>query len=166
MRMSIFIPVIRELEKNNVSYVVVGGLATVLHGHLRFTDDLDIILDLSEENCLKAIKAISSVGYKPKPPVNPEDFANSDIRKSWIEEKGLKVLSFYSNENPLLEVDLFVEHPIDYNSLFKQSVEKEISDELTVRICSIEHLIELKKLSGRPKDLEDVRVLEVILNEK
>ncbi|MGH8307715.1 MAG: DUF6036 family nucleotidyltransferase, partial [Gammaproteobacteria bacterium] len=34
------------LDKTQVRYVVVGGLAVILHGHIRLTQDLDLLIDL------------------------------------------------------------------------------------------------------------------------
>jgi hypothetical protein len=39
-----------------VRFVVVGGVAVVLHGHLRATKDLDLILDLAPDEVRKAIR--------------------------------------------------------------------------------------------------------------
>ena len=44
--MPIFEPVFLALNEAGVRYVIVGGLAVVLHGYPRFTADLDIVLDL------------------------------------------------------------------------------------------------------------------------
>ena len=42
--------VFRSLQKNNIRYAVAGGIALVLHGVVRFTADLDLIVDLEQEN--------------------------------------------------------------------------------------------------------------------
>ena len=40
-----FEPVFRALNDAGVRYVIVGGFATVLHGHPRLTADIDLVLD-------------------------------------------------------------------------------------------------------------------------
>ena len=44
--MALFEPVFAALEMARARYVVVGGLATVLHGFARLTDDIDLVVDL------------------------------------------------------------------------------------------------------------------------
>jgi hypothetical protein len=45
----LFRPVFEALDAARVRYVVVGGLAVVLHGHARLTADLDLMIDLASE---------------------------------------------------------------------------------------------------------------------
>lgn len=162
--MSLFLQIFEEFHRHQISYVVVGGLAVVMHGHARLTADVDIILDLKEENAGKAIEIITALGYIPRAPVNPQDFANEKIRLTWIREKGLTVFSFYQKENPLIGVDFFVEYPIDYEQLYACSEVKDLGG-IPLRICSIEHLIMLKEKVGRTKDKEDIRMLTLLKNE-
>lgn len=57
--MSLYVPVFEALDGLQVRYVVVGGLATVLHGYGRLTADIDLIIDLEPEEVGKGIDAIS-----------------------------------------------------------------------------------------------------------
>ena len=43
------------LNESGVRYLVVGGVAAVLHGHLRTTGDLDLYVDLAPDNVLRAV---------------------------------------------------------------------------------------------------------------
>jgi hypothetical protein len=54
--MSAFMPVIEAFNRAGVSYVIVGGVATVLHGHLRLTSDVDFVIRLDRANASKAIE--------------------------------------------------------------------------------------------------------------
>ena len=47
--MAFFIPAFQQLNAANVRYVVVGGVATNLHGYVRATTDIDLIVDLQTE---------------------------------------------------------------------------------------------------------------------
>jgi hypothetical protein len=137
-----------------VEYVVVGGLAVILHGHARLTTDLD---------AAKAVSALTGLSFKPRAPVNPLDFANPEKRASSIREKNMRVFSFYTDQDPLFDVDLFVEHPRNFEDLFRSSVVKDLN-KTNIRVCGLDHLIHMKEESGRPKDLEDARVLKLIKN--
>ncbi len=72
---------------------VVGGVAVVLHGHPRFTADLDLVLDLDVANVTRALDVLAAKGFRPRPPVPIADFADPEKRRSWIDEKGLMVFS-------------------------------------------------------------------------
>ena len=47
--MPLYEPLFRALNASGTRYVVVGGVATVLHGYARFTADVDLILDLERK---------------------------------------------------------------------------------------------------------------------
>jgi hypothetical protein len=74
--------VFRKLHDKNVKYSVAGGVALVLHGVVRLTADIDLIVEMSTENLQKFIAAMNELGYKPKPPVKAEDFMNPLNRKA------------------------------------------------------------------------------------
>ena len=70
--------VFAALEARGVRYLVVGGVAVVLHGHPRFTADLDLVLALDPQNLASAIAALEGLGLRPRAPVRLADFANAD----------------------------------------------------------------------------------------
>jgi predicted nucleotidyltransferase len=163
--MSIYLPLFKALNQAKVEYVVVGGMATVLHGYPRFTADIDLVINLEQAEAEKAIKLIISLGLKARLPVDPMDFTVESIRESWIEEKNMLVFSFYDPENPLLIVDVFVREPVPFAELSKKAIMLDMGGE-PVPVCDIETLIAMKLKAGRSKDLEDVKYLQAILNEQ
>jgi len=78
--MSLFEPIFTALNDAEVRYVVVGGVAMVLHGHARLTVDIDLVVDLDDQPAARAIDALVGMGLRPRAPVNPRDFADSAIR--------------------------------------------------------------------------------------
>ena len=66
--------ILKKLHDEKFEYLIVGGLAVNLHGYTRATADLDIILLLCDENIKKFIDVIKPLGYKPRIPVELEDF--------------------------------------------------------------------------------------------
>ena len=83
--------VLKALERARVRYVIVGGVAVVLHGYLRLTADLDLVLQLDDDNAAAGIRALTGLGYRPRAPVAAEDFARPACRRAWIEDKGMTV---------------------------------------------------------------------------
>ena len=163
--MAVFEPLFKALNEAGVRYVVVGGLAVVLHGHARMTVDVDLVVDLDEEQATKAIQALVAVGLRPRVPVDPIDFADKGVRETWIRERGMQVFSMFDPSNPMRVVDLFVSHPIPFDGLWSRSDEFQLTN-TTVRVASIPDLIHLKRMAGRPLDQADIERLEAILREK
>jgi Nucleotidyl transferase of unknown function (DUF2204) len=60
--MAIFAPVFRALHEAGVPFLVIGGHAVVLHGHLRNTFDLDLLI--SESRFDEGRVALTSLGYR------------------------------------------------------------------------------------------------------
>lgn len=147
------------LDDAHVRYLVVGGVAVVLHGHLRFTADVDLVLELNEENLVKGITALQSLGYRPRAPVDAMQFADASVRRDWVDSKGLTVFSLWSDALPGTEVDLFATEPFDFDVEYAQSIEADLGD-VRIRVVSRECLIRMKHAAGRPKDIEDATVLE------
>ncbi|OGI46873.1 MAG: hypothetical protein A2637_06040 [Candidatus Muproteobacteria bacterium RIFCSPHIGHO2_01_FULL_65_16] len=156
--MSYFIPVFQLLNEAKVRYVVVGGIATILHGYVRATADVDLVVDLHAEEVKKAVRALTAYGFKPRAPVDPMQFADTAQRARWIEEKGMEVFSFFHPDHAEQTVDLFARHPIPFEPLWSRSVLMNLGG-VEVRVCSIDDLIEMKRLSGRQKDLADIEQL-------
>lgn len=156
-----FRPALEALNEAGVSYVIVGGLATVLHGHVRLTSDIDIVLAFDRENVLKAVSALSTLGLVPRAPVDPALFADPEVREDWVKNRGMMVFSMASPSQPLFSVDLFADPPIEFQKLLGSATTVELEG-TQVTICSIEHLIQMKLSSGRSIDLDDVAALRRI----
>jgi hypothetical protein len=154
--------IIQALNDASIRYLIAGGLAVVAHGHLRFTSDVDLIVDLDEDNARRAMSALSGLGYKPRAPVAIEDFASSSIRSQWIREKGLVVFSLHSSQHPATEIDLFVESPVDFSHAYRAALRLELSEKVVATFLGYDDLLALKKLAGRPQDLEDMKELEAV----
>lgn len=149
------------LSKYKVKYVVVGGTAVNLHGVPRFTADLDLIIDLSRENILNLVKALKEIRFKPKIPVEPEELADEEVRKRWIEEKKVIVFSFHNIPHYDRTVDIFINNPIPFSELEKRRILLNVSG-LKISLVSLDDLIYLKKLANRQQDLADVESLKKV----
>lgn len=142
----IFEPILERLTERGGRFVVVGGLAVVLHGHPRLTVDLDLVVDLEPEAARKSIAALLSLGLRPLAPVDAMDFADREKRHAWIAEKGMRVFSLYDPDDPL-RIDLFVEAPLDFERLWSQARRFDLGG-LAVPVASIEDLIQMKRQAG------------------
>lgn len=159
--MALYLPLFKALDDAGVRYVVVGGVATVLHGYARLTMDIDLIVDLVPEEASRAMQTLQALGFQPRIPVPATQFADSAKRKEWIEQKGMLVFSLHNPANPMLSIDVFADNPIPFADLHARAVCMVI-DGVPVYVCSIEDLIELKRIAGRPQDILDIEKLQQI----
>ncbi len=163
--MSIFEPILARLNAEGGRYVIVGGLAVVLHGHPRLTVDLDLVVDLAPDAARRTLAGLLALGFRPLAPVDAYEFADAAKRRIWTEQKGMRVFSLYDPENPLRTVDLFVDSPIQFEELWSRSELVQLRS-VKVHVASLPDLIRMKRLAGRDQDLEDVLKLEEILRLK
>ncbi len=163
--MALFEPIFEALNRAGVRYVVVGGVAVVLHGHPRLTADLDLAVDLSPGEARRAIDTLVGLGLRPRAPVDPAGFADPATRARWAAERGMRVFSKWDPEEPMRVVDVFVENPVDFEELWSRSEILPLSG-TTARVASIPDLIRLKRLAGRPEDRLDIEALEAILERR
>lgn len=163
--MALFEPIFEALSHGGGRYVVVGGVAVVLHGHVRLTADLDLVVDLEPEAARRTVEVFEGLGLVPRAPVAALDFAVRERREEWIREKGITVFSLFDPRNPLLAVDLFVDPPLPFEELWERSEVMRIGG-AEVRVASISDLVRMKRAVGRPRDLEDVERLREIEQER
>ena len=154
--------IFKEINKLKIDYLVVGGLAVNFHGIPRLTYDVDLMILLQAENIKKLVTKLTAWGYRPKVPVNPMELANDAKRNSWINEKGMKAMNFYSEKAPIGEIDIVFDSPIPYDELKSRAVIIELHGE-KIPTVSIRDLIVIKEKSGRKQDLSDVEYLKMIL---
>lgn len=157
-----FLSLFTLLNAQRVRYVLVGGLALVLHGIDRVTADIDLALDLGTESVDKALQALLGAGLRPMLPVDASQFADPATRRVWREQRGMQVFSLWDPTHTRPSIDIFVESPIPFDELWSQAVDVQL-DGATVRVASIPHLIALKKIAGRPQDLADIEQLVALL---
>lgn len=133
-------------------------MAVNLYGVPRFTKDLDIIVDMERNNLLKLIRVLTGLGYKPKVPVNPEEFVDAKNRKRWEKEKGMIVFSFWNKHTPYEAVDIMTNSIVDFNRAKQHKVYVKAVD-IRIPVIGIDDLIKTKKATGREHDKSDIESL-------
>lgn len=157
--MSFYESLFGDLQQEGVRFVIVGGVAVVLHGCPRLTHDIDLVIDLEPAEAKHTVEVFRSLGFRPRLPVDPMGFADPAIRRSWIEDKSMTVFSFWDPKNPLRVVDLFAESPFPFEELWQRAKVVALGD-ISVRIAAVDDMIEMKKRAGRPHDLQDIEALK------
>ncbi len=146
------------LAREKIRFLIVGGVAVVLHGYLRLTADLDIVLELSAENVDRAVGILEREGFEPRAPIRLSEFANSESRGRWVKDKNMQVLSLWSRSRPGFELDIFVEEPFEFEQVWSRASTVVVQDQ-AIALISVPDLIAMKRAAGRARDLEDVEAL-------
>lgn len=144
--------VIRALNKHRVKYVLVGGYAVALHGAVRGTVDVDIVITLNRATYKRAESAMRELGLESRLPVTAEEVFS--FREEYIQKRSLTAWSFANPGNPLEVVDILITE--DANNV---TVVKKSAFGMSVRIAAIPDLIAMKKEAGWAQDLEDIKAL-------
>ena len=147
--------VFRALNLAHVRYLVVGGIAVNAHGHLRPTNDIDLVIALDEPNARRAMQALESIGYRPRVPAPAIAFADPAVRKTWIEEKRMIVFQLWCEVALDAPVDVFVREPFDFTAELAAARLAQMEPNLYVPVLRLGALREMKRAAGRLKDLDD-----------
>ena len=136
---------IESLNDNGVRYLVVGGYAVALHGHPRYTKDIDIWLDLSLENARRVVRALDQFGFS---------------------SLGLGAKDFYQTDQiiqlgyPPNRIDLHNSLAgVDFEESYATRILVEV-DGVRVSFIGLENLKKSKLAAGRLQDLADLENLE------
>jgi hypothetical protein len=165
MKLASFEAIAKALEAEGVRYLIAGGLAVNAHGVLRFTKDLDLVIQLVPENIARAFAALENLGYRPSVPVTESQFADAAQRREWLEEKGMQVLQFWSDLHRETPVDVFVGEPFSFEEEYERALLKPLYGTIAVRFVSLATLIRMKRDVGRAEDLNDVEQLSKLTDE-
>ncbi|MFN2500903.1 MAG: DUF6036 family nucleotidyltransferase [Pyrinomonadaceae bacterium] len=138
---------IDALNSNEVRYLVLGAYALALHGHPRYTKDLDVWIENHPENIVKVLAALDKFG-----------FGSVGISSADLSEGGMVVqLGYPPNRIDLLNSPSGVE----FDECFPARMEIEV-DGLTIPVIDVENLKKNKRAAGRLQDLADVEALETL----
>jgi len=151
--------VFKALQEQKIRYAVAGGVALVLHGVVRFTADLDLIVDLEHENLSRFVRVMKDLGYRPRNPVGAEDIIDPQNRASWKRDKGMVVFSFASPAPSMELVDVFIDEVLPFPDIQKELLVVTAKG-ISIPVLSLKQLKQLKKTANRPQDLADIEALE------
>jgi|ERR1043166_1852046 predicted nucleotidyltransferase len=155
-----FLEILTYLHDRHVDFVIVGGVATALHGGSRVTFDLDVVPSLAPDSWIAAVDLLWALGARPRIPEPVERIRDVENVQRWRREKGMLALNFRTPDGST-EVDLLVSESDKFEELRRNAV-KIVIDQRTFFVASIDDLIAMKEAAGRPQDLLDVAELRAI----
>lgn len=137
--------VFKSLQDHEVRYLVIGGIAALLHGVPRATFDLEILIEATPENARRLLAALLDAGLATADLTNPEELLANEITVF----------------NDRVRIDVQTATPgLDFDQAWRRRESMTYQDQ-TLYVVSREDLVSSKRAAGRPTDLEDVRVLEL-----
>lgn len=137
--------VFASFHKHNVKYLVIGGIAAVLHGVPRATFDLDILIEATPDNAQKILDALREANFATATLIAADELLAHEI-------------TIFKDR---VRIDVQTSTP---GIRFEDAWRKRVSMSYQGRefyVASKEDLIASKRAAGRDQDLEDVRMLEI-----
>lgn len=144
------------LQRHEVEYLTIGGVAVNAHGHVRNTRDVDILIEWNAENMERLAAALTDLDAKlfgvdadflDIDPRNPDDLLNG---------------SNFTLRTAAGGLDLFDPDEIPggrpYDEMRPRAVEA-VVEGVSIRAVGFDDLIRLKREAGRDRDREDVATL-------
>ena len=133
----------RELSAQNIPYMIIGGQAILLYGEPRLTKDIDVTLGMGIDALDRIAQSVENLMFKMLVP-EPEDFVKETmVLPTLHEESGIRVdfiFSFSAYEHQAI-----------------QNANQVRIGSQNVFFASLEDVIILKIIAGRPRDIEDIR---------
>lgn len=138
-----------SLQKYQVKYVTIGGIAAILHGVPRATFDLDILIEATPDNARRLLDALLDAGLGTAALTTPQDVLAHNI-------------TIFRDR---VRVDVQTATPgIAFDEAWQHRQVMKYGRQ-AFNVLSREDLIASKLAAGRERDLEDVRILELPSNE-
>lgn len=136
--------VFASFQKNDVKYLVIGGIAAVLYGVPRATFDLDVLIEPTLDNVNRLLQAMVEAGLGTASLANSEDVLSKEI-------------TIFTDR---IRLDVQTSTPgIVFEQAWRRRVTMNYKGQ-ALEVVSLADLIASKRASGRDVDLEDVHILE------
>ena len=136
--------VFASFQKNDVKYLVIGGIAAVLYGVPRATFDLDVLIEPTKDNVERLLSAMIEAGLGTASLTNAEDVLSKEI-------------TIFTDR---IRLDVQTSTPgISFEQAWQRRVTMNYRGQ-TLEVISVGDLIASKTAAGRDVDLEDVRILK------
>lgn len=148
--------ILEVLDAHGVEYVVVGGVAAVLHGAPVTTFDIDTLVKVDPENSDRVHKALRELDAR---------FREHDSLRPTAEDVAAGGHLLLLTSSGPLDVLGFIGGGMRYEDVANRTETVSI-DRLSIRVLSLDALLAEKKALGRDKDLPVVRLLEALVERR
>jgi hypothetical protein len=149
----------QALARHGVEYVTVGGVALQAHGAQRLTRDLDVAIAASSENMGRLAAALAELDARI---LGPNGQRSRSAPSAALLASGDQ-WHLITDHGPL-DVLTVPAHVGSFANMRARAHEVPLGD-ITVPIAHKNDLLKMKRASGRPHDVADVRLLESLSDE-
>ncbi len=139
------------LAEEEVRFVLIGGMAAVLHGDVGVTVDLDVVPDRDAENLERLVRALRSLGARIRTEGEPEGLA-FDCSAEFFRKLSPDSIVNMTTESGDLDVTFCPSGTQGFPDLRRDAVEIEAADHLHILVASLADVIRSKEAAGREKD--------------
>ena len=148
------------LDRHGVQYVLIGGLAAVLHGSPLPTLDADICPSRTQENLARLAAALSEIDARIRTP-DAADGVAFPREAGFL--AGVELLNLVTRVG---DVDLafLPAGTSGFDDLARRAVPMQIRS-VTIAVAALEDIIRSKEAANRPKDRRSLPVLRQLLEE-
>jgi predicted nucleotidyltransferase len=144
---------LERLIEADVRFILVGGLAVNAWGYMRATQDVDVVPDPDGENLARLDGLLREVGGRV------------DVGGRLLDANAISTF-LRTGDRTLVRTELGQVDVLQglpqvprYEELEKEAKEIDV-DGLSIRVCSLEHLLEMKRAGNRHRDKDDLEALE------
>lgn len=152
--------IFRVLAEHEVQYVLIGGLAAVLHGSPAMTNDADIVPEHAEENLVRLSDALRSLDARLRADTDPDGIA-FEPHPALLAQMAIANLTTRCGDLDLAFAPAGIE---GFAELVGSAEVFEIGGHV-VRVASLNHIIRSKEAADRPKDRAVLPILYALREE-
>lgn len=148
------------LATHKVDYILIGGLAAVLHGSTAMTNDADILPSPEPENVGRLSQALKDLNARLRVETSP-DGIEFDPHPALISSMAMLNMNTRCGD---LDLTFSPAGIADYAEAARNSVVYEL-DGLAVRVAALDDIIRSKEAANRPKDHATLPILRALREE-
>ncbi len=145
--------VCRTLNNANLRYAIVGGYAVALHGAVRGTIDIDIVLKWEKRQLESLETELNNINLKSRLPLTAKDVFN--YRDEYINNRNLIAWNFYNPANLSEQLDVIITFDLSGREIIKKTISN-----TSIPILNKTDIIDMKSNTGRAQDIEDIKALQ------
>lgn len=140
-----------SLADHQVRFVLIGGMAAVLHGDVGVTVDIDVVPDRSADNLERLASALRDLGARIRTEGEPEGLP-FDCSAAFFANLSPDSIVNMTTDAGDLDVTFCPSGTQGFSDLSRDAVEVEAADRLHILVASLEDVIRSKEAAGREKD--------------
>ena len=151
--------ILEVLERHEVLYVVIGGLAAELRGSPYVTRDVDVTPARTRENFTKLANALRELDAKLRIPDREEPLAIPLDGRSFEQGTTWTFVTKYG----YLDIALLPDGTRGYEDLRRSATREQLTDTVTILVAALADVIRSKEAAGREKDRAVLPILRQVL---